>query len=195
MTEGDLDQVSAIEAEAFPTAWPATAYRRELSNKLARYLVLVDNAGNPQPAPPVRRSLFQILKRQEPAPATNDFIVGYVGVWFLLDEAHVVAIAVREGHRGKGLGELLLANAIDLAVENNQASVTLEVRRSNLVAQALYEKYKFLKVGVRQRYYSDNGEDAIIMSTPPIQHENYLANLRFLQEALARRWPPEEQEA
>jgi ribosomal-protein-alanine N-acetyltransferase len=73
-------------------------------------------------------------------------------------------------------------------MENRQESVTLEVRRSNLGAQALYEKYRFLKVGVRRRYYSDNHEDAIIMSTPPIQDQVYRDYLDYMRDALERRY-------
>ena len=76
---------------------------------------------------------------------------------------------------------LLLAEAIDLAIENRMESVTLEVRKSNILAQDLYEKYRFLKVGVRKRYYSDNHEDALIMTTPPIQHESYREHMRYLR--------------
>jgi ribosomal-protein-alanine N-acetyltransferase len=107
----------------------------------------------------------------------------------MVDEAHIVAIAVRESYRGQGLGELLLSRAMDLAMENQQDVVTLEVRRSNLVAQALYEKYRFLKVGVRRRYYSDNHEDAIIMSTPPIQHETFREALAYLEQRFLEREP------
>ena len=189
MTEADIDQVAEIERESFPTTWPRTAYRRELSNTLARYLVLVDREHEPQaPRTKSRSGLMRILRRPEEAPQTTDFIVGYVGVWLLVDEAHVVAIAVREAYRRRGLGESLLVGAIEVALENHQESVTLEVRRSNTGAQALYEKYRFLKVGVRRRYYSDNHEDAIIMSTPPIQDQAYREYLDYMRDALERRY-------
>jgi ribosomal-protein-alanine N-acetyltransferase len=140
--------------------------------------------------PRSRRSFFSLRRRPTDEEITSsDFIVGYVGVWFMVDEAHIVAIAVRESYRGQGLGELLLAEAIDLAMTANQDVVTLEVRRSNLVAQALYEKYRFLKVGVRRRYYSDNHEDAIIMSTPPIQHETFRETLAYLKQRFGERAP------
>ena len=106
----------------------------------------------------------------------------------MVDEAHIVAIAVREAYRRNGIGELLLAESIELALENHQENVTLEVRRSNLAAQALYEKYRFLKVGVRRRYYSDNHEDAVIMSTPPIHSATYLDRLVYLRKGRERRW-------
>jgi ribosomal-protein-alanine N-acetyltransferase len=192
MTEADILQVAAIEHESFPTTWPQTAYRRELANNLARYLVLVDRSHAPVLAEdqPDRRPFLGIFKRKNPTMATTDYIAGYVGVWLMVDQAHIVAIAVRESYRGLGLGELLLAEAVDLAVENRQDSVTLEVRKSNLLAQRLYEKYRFLKVGVRKRYYSDNHEDATIMTTPPIQDEVYLEHLAYLRNAWHKRWGP-----
>src|SRR3989304_3389685 len=83
----------------------------------------------------------------------------------------------RAAYRRQGIGELLLADTLDLALANRQEVVTLEVRRSNEAAQALYEKFGFLKVGARRRYYSDNHEDAIIMSTPPIRSDALLERL------------------
>jgi ribosomal-protein-alanine N-acetyltransferase len=190
MAEADIDQVIEIEQESFPTTWPRTAYKRELVNQYASYLVLVDRAHQPVTvAPKPRSSLRRLFSRNEPEkPVTNDFIVGYVGLWFMVDEAHVVAIAVREAYRRRGLGELLLADAIDLALANRQECVTLEVRRTNEAAQSLYAKYRFLKVGVRRRYYSDNNEDAIIMTTPPIQHVNYTEHVAYLRATRERRW-------
>lgn len=190
MTEADIPQVVDIEHESFPTTWPQTAYRRELSNNLARYLVLVDRSQPPitDEQQPKRRSFFDVFKRKDPVPPTTEYLAGYIGVWLMVDEAHIVAIAVREAYRGAGLGELLLAQAIDLALENDQESMTLEVRKSNAIAQRLYEKYRFLKVGVRKRYYSDDHEDAIIMTTPPIQSEPYYEHLDYLRAEWEKRW-------
>jgi ribosomal-protein-alanine N-acetyltransferase len=110
----------------------------------------------------------------------------------MVDQAHVVAIAVRESYRRRGLGELLLSEAIDLAIANGQESVTLEVRRSNWTAQQLYEKYRFLKVGVRKRYYTDNHEDALIMTTPPIDSDSYREHLAYLRQQWEKRWGQDE---
>lgn len=192
MTEADIPQVLEIERESFPTTWPQTAYRRELANKLARYLVVVDEAHEPyQPRRQEGRSLLRIFRRPPEQPPAQHYVVGYVGVWLMVDEAHIVAIAVREAYRRRGIGELLLSQAIELALDNRQEVVTLEVRRSNYGAQALYEKYRFLKVGVRKRYYSDNHEDALIMSTPPIQDASYKEHLAYLRQRLERRWAGE----
>ena len=187
MTEGDIDQVAEIEHESFPTVWPRTAYRKELSNSFARYLVAVDSQHEPVVQKQQRTGIARLFHPKEEPPSTTDFIVGYVGVWFMVDDAHIVAIAVREAYRRRGIGETLLAEAIDLAMQNYQETVTLEVRRSNTGAQALYEKYRFLKVGVRKRYYSDNHEDAIIMTTPPIQHVTYRELLAYHRKALENR--------
>jgi ribosomal-protein-alanine N-acetyltransferase len=188
MTEADIDQVAAIERESFPTAWPHTAYKRELANKLARYLVVIDPAASAPEATKSRRSFLSLFREQPPPPAPEQYIVGYIGLWLVVDEAHIVAIAVREAYRRRGLGELLLAEAIEVALANQQQAVTLEVRQSNHAAQALYEKYRFLKVGVRRRYYTDNNEDALIMSTPPIQADSYREHLAYLKQAYEQRW-------
>src|SRR3954467_8965751 len=90
MAEGDIPQVAEIEGESFPTTWPRTAYKRELSNRLARYLVLVDRAHPAVAQPPKKaRSLLGIFLRPrgEDQP-TSDYVVGYVGVWLMVDEAH-----------------------------------------------------------------------------------------------------------
>jgi ribosomal-protein-alanine N-acetyltransferase len=187
MTEADIAQVTEVERESFPTSWPRTAYKRELSNRLARYLVLVDSSRSAETSTPEPRRFLGFIHHESEAPATRDYVVGYVGLWLLVDEAHIVAIAVREAYRRRGLGELLLAESIQVALDNHQEAMTLEVRRTNAAAQALYEKYRFLKVGVRKRYYSDNHEDAIIMTTPPIQDQAYREHLTYYRERLDRR--------
>jgi ribosomal-protein-alanine N-acetyltransferase len=101
-------------------------------------------------------------------PESDDLVVGFVGLWFGVDEAHVSAIAVRERWRGLGIGEMLLIGAVELALARQAKVLTLEVRASNHIAQSLYAKYGFKKVGVRKGYYNDNGEDAVIMTTDPL---------------------------
>ena len=191
MTEADIPQVAGIEGQSFPTTWPRTAYRRELANRLARYLVLVDRANSPISAVQERserKSILGFFLRKPAQASTSDYIIGYVGVWLMVDQAHIVAIAIREDYRRQGLGELLMAESVDTALANGQESVTLEVRRSNESAQALYEKYRFLKVGVRRRYYTDNKEDALIMTTPPINTDAYAEHLAYLRDRWERRW-------
>jgi ribosomal-protein-alanine N-acetyltransferase len=193
MTLADIAQVVEVERESFPTTWPQTAYRRELASKFTRYIVLVDSSEPLKRAelPRPRRSFLSVFRHSEPEQVTSERIVGYVGMWLMVDQAHIVAIAVRERYRRQGLGELLLVRAVQIALDSGLDSVTLEVRRSNSSAQALYEKYRFLKVAVRARYYSDNHEDAIIMTTPPIQDDAYLEHFRHLTDAYQARWDRE----
>lgn len=194
MDLGDISQVMEIEEESFLDMWPAMAFKRDIQhNRLARYLVVVEQRegaeeaaappaeGEPGevPVPPVGlgRWLGELKRlfgsEEEESGTSREPIVGFVGVWLTLDEAHIVTIAVRESHRGRGIGELLLIAAIALATLNDQDVVTLEVRASNQAAQALYEKYGFKKVGVRHSYYSDNHEDAVIMTTDSIHAAPY----------------------
>src|SRR3972149_1712427 len=127
MTTADIAQVAAIERESFPTSWPQTAYRRELANRLARYIVAVDSALAVSETSSRPRSFLGFLRRPPEPPPTTDRIVGYVGMWLMVDEAHIVAIAVREEYRRQGLGELLLAAAIQLALASGQEDLTPRV--------------------------------------------------------------------
>ncbi len=185
----DIPQVMEIERESFPTIWPPTAFRRELQqNRLANYIVvsehntLVDDDAPSAPIPgPIGRFLGEIkhlVQGDDPAqlPPPQDrpeLIVGLVGVWLLPDEAHIVTIATRESHRRQGIGEQLLISAIELAGEMGQPLVTLEVRVSNEPAIALYKKYGFQEVGRRHAYYSDNREDALILTIDSIITRRY----------------------
>ena len=180
MTLGDIPQVMDIERESFPTMWPQTTYRKELKNKLARYLVAYEPMS--EAAAPLRdaallqrdtgvRGLLRLLFR--PAPTTQEQILGVVGLWCMMGEGHIVTIAVRQSYRRQGIGELLVVAIIDAALEAGQDGVTLEYRISNQGARKLYEKYGFTQVGVRARYYSDNQEDAVLMSTPPLRSSKF----------------------
>ncbi|MGQ9571734.1 MAG: ribosomal protein S18-alanine N-acetyltransferase [Dehalococcoidia bacterium] len=202
MDLGDITQVMDIERESFLNMWPTTAFKRELQhNRLARYLVAVEQSEETQEetpplaeresravplAPPRLGRWLGELKRlfggEEEPEASQEPIVGFVGVWLTPDEAHIVTIAVRESHRGRGIGELLLIAAITLATLNEREVVTLEVRASNQAAQTLYQKYGFKEVGVRHRYYSDNQEDAVIMTTEPICSASYQALFQRLKQ-------------
>ncbi|MFC1925787.1 ribosomal protein S18-alanine N-acetyltransferase, partial [Chloroflexota bacterium] len=120
-------------------------------------------------------------------PRNNHNILGYASMWLMVDEAHLTSIAVRETHRRRGVGELLLISIIDLAMHLKAQIVTLEVRSSNLAAQALYEKYGFIEVGLRRGYYSDDGEDAVIMTAENIASAFYQARLEDLRHRCGRR--------
>lgn len=136
MTLNDIAAIVAIEQEAFTTPWTEEAFTNELTNNMfARYMVMEYEAD----------------------------IIGYGGMWVIIDEAHVTNIAVREDWRGNGLGEQLLVQMQRTAVFFGASKMTLEVRVSNEIAQRLYRKLGFEPSGIRPAYYSDNLEDALIM--------------------------------
>ena len=118
-------------------------------------------------------------------PPMHAPIVGFAGMWVQTDEAHVTIIGVAPAHRGRGVGEYIFTALIDEAMRRNATWITLEVRVSNQRAQSLYAKYGFSVQGTRRRYYSDDGEDAYVMSSPPANTAAYRE-----QYARAPRSPP-----
>ncbi len=194
----DIVQVAQIEREAFPTLWPPPSLKRELNNRLARYLVVAksdspDNLPVPEPPPPTQRwyrrffsGVRNLFPSEPPIVPTGDLVAGFVGIWYMVDEAHITAVAVREGYRGQGLGELLLIGAVELSMARGSRVATLEVRVSNHVAQRLYEKYGFLRAGIRKGYYTDDREDALVMTTDPIGTPAYQALFRRRVEEFAQ---------
>ena len=154
MTAGDLPAVHEIERQSFSTPWPEHAYKQELEqNKLAHYLVA----------------------------RFGERVVGFAGTWLLVDEAHVTTFATRAEWRRQGVGERLLIALLDLAQARGASEATLEVRPTNTPAIRLYEKFGFKVVGARPRYYTDNNEDALIMTTEPLDSlpmQRRLASLR-----------------
>ncbi len=206
MEHADIRQAQEVERDAFPTLWPTTHFRKELSNRIAKYLVAYEriNALGSDSALPVTtvtnddisivgrllgkvRDIFGENGRHEQG-SNGDRIVGIVGTWHMVDEAHIATIGVRSADRRKGIGELLLIGCIEQAIARRSKVVTLEVRVSNKEAQALYYKYGFREAGLRKRYYSDNNEDALIMTTSPILEESYRERFRSLVEAHTAKW-------
>ena len=207
--EEDLPQLSEIEREAFPTNWPPTPFKRDLSNRLASILVAYDPSAEaaldgadsetaaqdyaPRPGglKGVLRRLLGGGKRASASQLGRDRLAGYVSTWFMTDEAHITGIAVRESLRGNGVGELLLLASVELSMSRGSRVVTLEVRVSNHVAQSMYTKYGFKQVGLRKRYYTDNNEDAYIMTTDTLASDAYGKRFRVLVETYkARRGEP-----
>jgi ribosomal-protein-alanine N-acetyltransferase len=138
-------------------------------------------------SPPARAPLFHTLLTSffpTDINTSNFPLIGYGGIWFAVDEAHITTIAVSPRYRGRGIGELLLNGLIDHAFDGGATMLTLEVRMSNTVAQNLYRKYGFQAAGTRKRYYTDNGEDALIMWTDSILSVSYKAHLRELRQQL-----------
>jgi ribosomal-protein-alanine N-acetyltransferase len=169
MTLADIDQVIEIERVSFPAPWSARTYRYEITeNKNSTMLVVRPIAG---PSGRITR-LARHLGLVQPSP-----VLGYAGFWLLVDEAHICTIAVHPTWRGRGLGELLIFSLLERGVELGAFTATLEVRVSNQVAQELYRKYLFEIVSRRKRYYSDNNEDAFIMTTPPLETSAFQRHL------------------
>jgi [ribosomal protein S18]-alanine N-acetyltransferase len=150
----DLTEMLAIDALTFPVPTKATLFRHELTgNDLAHYQALT---------------------------GVNGRLIGFAGYWLLADEAHISTIAVHPDWQRRGLGELLLLNMLYLQCEQRAILSTLEVRRSNLAAQALYAKYGYEPVGERPRYYK-NGEDALLLTrhlVPPATGEMLFGAMR-----------------
>jgi len=187
MQESDLDEVLVIERASFSNPWPASAFRYDLGRADYAYYMVVTPR---QPAPamvdaPPATGWTRFFGRRPAAPLAG--ILGYVGFWLLVDEAHICNIAVAPAQRGRGLGELLLLRTIQAAEQKGMLMVTLEVRVSNIAAQKLYVKFGFEVVGRRRRYYSDNGEDALIMSTGLITSPQYHRTLDNIAKALYER--------
>jgi ribosomal-protein-alanine N-acetyltransferase len=156
MRPDDAESVAALELGIFQEGWTALVYRRELeNNKLARYFLL------------------------ERGPE----LIGFCGIWCVVDEAHVVTIGVLPAQRRSGYGELLLQAGIRHARHRLQRSMTLEVRESNEAALALYDRYGFQQVGRRERYYSDNDEAALLLTREGLQTRafNRLLHTRLRQ--------------
>ncbi|MFC2070593.1 ribosomal protein S18-alanine N-acetyltransferase [Chloroflexota bacterium] len=202
MRQEDVDQVTEIDREAFPTMWPPANYKHEMKNRLAHYLVVCDEI-KPLEQPDVKsrsgngftglmsglRCLFLSGRfssdRQPLLP--GHYIVGFVGFWIMADEAHITSIAVREKYRRQGIGELMMVSVVDMAENLKARIVTLEVRVSNKGAQRLYSRYCFSRVGLRKGYYTDDREDAVVMSTDNITSASYKAELAGLKRALSKK--------
>ncbi len=196
MRENDIEQVQQVERNSFTTLWSAHTYRNELRNPTSsRYIVARTSPTPPPPRdePAARRrgllaNFVLSLVGGTPPPVTSPYpLVGYGGMWLSVDEGHITTIAVAPPYRGRGIGELLLNGLIDQAMQLNADILTLEVRVSNVVAQQLYLKYGFRPFGTRPRYYTDNGEDALIMSTESIRQATYQERLHRLRDHLFER--------
>lgn len=135
LRETHLDEVMAIEIEAYPEPWTLRMFHDEIRSD---------------------RSYFFVGFLQ-------DQIAAYGGFWLVLDEAHITSVAVRDTCRGQGFGRRLVQYLLDTAVAAGARRATLEVRVSNLVARNLYLSMGFRPVGVRKGYYPKNNEDAIVM--------------------------------
>lgn len=132
----DLDRIMEIEIESFTTPWPRNSFLLEITkNQLSRYIVA----------------------------EIDGLVVGYGGIWLIIDEGHITNIAVDKRYRGLGVGKRIIEGLIELCKDSGITAMTLEVRKSNIIAQNLYRRYGFVESGLRPNYYADDNEDAIIM--------------------------------
>ena len=137
MTPDDVEAVYAIELATFPSPWTLDSFHYEMrENQFAHYTVAVNDAGK---------------------------IIGFCGMWIVIDSAQITNVAVLPEARGLGIGEALMREAMKVAKEGGADIMSLEVRVSNTVAQNLYRKLEFQDGGIRKGYYTDNGEDALVM--------------------------------
>lgn len=137
MTLEDIDQVHLIEEEAFTIPWTKEAFEHEMTTNLYSYYILAETEAKE--------------------------IIGYCGMWIVMDECHITNVAVAERMRGKKIGEGLMREAIRIVLEQKVVLMTLEVRVTNDVAKNLYHKLGFKDGGIRKNYYTDTREDALVM--------------------------------
>ena len=137
--EGDIDQILAIERDSFPTPWSANIFRGEIISPISRLLVARFESG------------------------WDGLVAGYLVYWQVADEIHLHNIAVRRDMRRQGIASRLLGEAVRCSRLKGARWLTLEVRRSNRAAQRFYKKFGFSVRGIRPGYYTDTGEDALIM--------------------------------
>lgn len=136
MTVADIRAVADIERESFATPWTEEIFEHELSGNAYSHYIVAELDGE---------------------------IVGHCGMWIVLDECHITNVAVRSKVRGKGYGEDLMRQAMELCRLNEVKTMTLEVRVSNEPARTLYRKLGFQEGGIRKNYYTDDHEDGLVM--------------------------------
>jgi len=161
MSNADVRAVMRIESLSFSTSWPTSAFQSELNdNKLAHYFV----------------------GRESQAPGAE--VVAYGGIWVILDDAHITTIAVHPDRRGHRYGEQLLVHMLRESIARGASWITLEARESNEIAHNLYRKYGFATIATRRAYYSDNGENAVVMWAGNLRGELYGLRFAALERAL-----------
>lgn len=161
MTADDVQAVFEIEEETYGAHhWSKDSFYSEVSNNIARYYVAKD---------------------------INNKVVGYIGSWFIIEEAHITNISVSPKFRQKSIGEALLYHLLNQAYKEMIKYITLEVRVSNEPAINLYKKYSFASLGCRKNYYQDNNEDALIMWTENIFWDKFKVKFKENEEALKSR--------
>lgn len=135
LREEHLPRVLEIERRVNGAPWSERSFRNELDHPHGIFRVALENGE----------------------------VVGYGGIWLVIDEAHVTNVAVEPEHQGQGIGRRIMSELLKAAAEAGMRCSTLEVRAGNAPALALYEKLGFERTAVRKGYYPDNREDAVVM--------------------------------
>lgn len=136
MTSEDVQAVMDVEKASFTVPWTEETFQKEMDDNPYAYYYVVEKEGE---------------------------IIGYCGLWLIIDEAHVTNIAIHPNHRGNKYGERLFRHTCEEAIAHGAIQLSLEVRVSNTAAQHMYRKFGMVPGGIRKRYYTDNGEDALVM--------------------------------
>ncbi len=160
MTKDDVDEVFHIEELVHPNHhWSKESFYNEIANNLAYYYC---------------------------AKNTDNKIVAYIGMWHILEEAHITTLAVHPDYRRMQLAQALMIAAIEDCYKEMIKYITLEVRESNIAAISLYDKFLFDSIGMRKKYYQDNGENAIIMFTQNIWYDKFKNNFSAIKEGISK---------
>ena len=160
ITTDDIAEVFALETLVHPNHhWSKESFYNELANNLAYYYCIKDE---------------------------NNKILAYIGFWLIVDESHITTLAVHPDYRERQLAQILLIQMINICYKNMVKYITLEVRESNLSAIMLYEKFLFESIGMRKKYYQDNGENAIIMFTQNIWYDKFKINFKERKSAITK---------
>lgn len=152
----DVEQVHQLDVISFSLPWPERSFRYELNENPASRMWVVEN----------------------PSAEPGRDIIGMLGLWLIVDEVHIGTLAVHPDHRRQGIAQRLLITSLVAASQEGATKAYLEVRRGNLAAQALYSKFGFKITGIRPRYYSNNGEDALMMTLDPMIQKDLV---RYIQ--------------
>jgi len=162
MQPDDIQRVVAIDKLAFSTPWSSQSYAYEIKESKYSHMVVLESLSPQQPVTGWRRWM-QSLGGGGRRMTTKQELVGYGGLWQIMEESHISTIATAPEWRGKGYGEVLLVAMIQRSLVLGATYIVLEVRVSNTVAQNLYAKYDFQIVDTKSNYYRDDGEDAYDM--------------------------------
>jgi len=175
MKSEDIEQLGAIELDAFPELFPPTSFARQFQKPDSAVLVAELDISLTQTVSSEKDLARSAYKGEYTGWHPADiFIAGMLVSTCMVDENHIISLGVRRSYRRIGIGKLLLQSLITATIDNSLQVVTLEVRRSNFEAIELYRKLNFEIVGVRKKYYSNTREDALIMTLSDVKKTNFL---------------------